>query len=262
MTVSARRPDRAALRHWARRFTTSTTGTARVWALTILLVAIAAVLLAIEVPAGQPTAPPVALPWWLLAVLFYVTESKVVHLHIGRSAHSFSMSEIPVVYGIFFFRPGEFIVARLIGAGLALVFSRRQRSVKLGFNLAQFLLCSVVTVGVVHLLVDVGADFGPRAWPAAFLATTAENMVGVFAVTAAISLAEGALQHARIPRMLLMGAVVSLTTVVPLTIRSTRVTPMLSLALTLTLTTPETVALAVGDRMLAVGAWVSAGGKA
>ncbi|HXU85980.1 MAG TPA: EAL domain-containing protein [Verrucomicrobiae bacterium] len=211
MTVSARRPDRAALRHWARRFTTSTTGTARVWALTILLVAIAAVLLAIEVPAGQPTAPPVALPWWLLAVLFYVTESKVVHLHIGRSAHSFSMSEIPVVYGIFFFRPGEFIVARLIGAGLALVFSRRQRSVKLGFNLAQFLLCSVVTVGVVHLLVDVGADFGPRAWPAAFLATTAENMVGVFAVTAAISLAEGALQHARIPRMLLMGAVVSLT---------------------------------------------------
>jgi diguanylate cyclase (GGDEF)-like protein len=36
-------------------------------------------------------------------------------------------------------------------------------------------------------------------------------MVGVFAVTAAISLAEGAPQHARIPRMLLMGAVVSLT---------------------------------------------------
>jgi diguanylate cyclase (GGDEF)-like protein len=36
-------------------------------------------------------------------------------------------------------------------------------------------------------------------------------MVGVFAVTAAISLAEGTPQHARVPRMLLMGAVVSLT---------------------------------------------------
>src|SRR6185369_7500889 len=197
--------------HWARRFTSSTTGTARVWALTILLIAIAAVLLAIEVPAGQPTAPPVTIPWWLLAGIFFLTEAKVVHLHIGRSAHSFSMSEIPLVYGLFFFRPAEFIVARLIGSALALVISRRQRSVKLGFNLAQFLLCSVVAVGVVQLLVDVGADFGPRAWPAAFLATTAENMVGVFAVTAAISLAEGALQHARIPRMLLMGAVVSLT---------------------------------------------------
>jgi diguanylate cyclase (GGDEF)-like protein len=121
------------------------------------------------------------------------------------------MSEIPVVYGIFFFSPAEYIVARLIGAGLALVISRRQRSVKLAFNLAQFLLCSVVTVGVVQVFAGVSAGFGPHDWPTAFLATSAENMIGVFAVTAAISLAEGAPQHARIPRMLLMGAVVSLT---------------------------------------------------
>src|SRR6185437_13066950 len=85
------------------------------------------------------------------------------------------------------------------------------RSVKLAFNLAQFLLCSVVTVGVVQLLVGETASFGPREWPTAFLASSAENMVGVFAVTAAISLAEGAPQHARVPRMLLMGAIVSLT---------------------------------------------------
>jgi hypothetical protein len=91
------------------------------------------------------------------------------------------------------------------------VFNRRQRSVKLAFNLAQFLLCSVVTVGVVQLFVGGSASFGPRDWPTAFLATSAENMVGVFAVTAAISLAEGAPQHARIPRMLMMGEVVSLT---------------------------------------------------
>ena len=51
----------------------------------------------------------------------------------------------------------------------------------------------------------------PRDWITAFLATAAENVVGVFAVTAAISLAEGALQLDRIPRMLGMGAVVSLT---------------------------------------------------
>ena len=209
--MSTRQLDGGALRAWLRRLGSSTTGTARVWALTVVLGAIALVLATIELPAGQLAQAPVAVPWWLLAGLFYLTESKVVHLHIGRSAHSFSMSEIPVVYGIFFFRPAEFIVARLIGAGLALVIGRRQRSVKLGFNLAQFLFCSVITVGVVHLLVAVGGAFGPREWPGAFLATSAENMVGVFAVTAAISLAEGAPQHARIPRMLLMGAVVSLT---------------------------------------------------
>ena len=209
--MTARQLNRGIGRDAVRRLVASTTGTARVWALTAVLAAIALAIAAVELPAGPPAQAPVALPWWVLAAAFYVTEAKVVHLHIGRSAHSFSMSEIPVVYGIFFFAPGQFIVARLIGAGLALVINRRQRSVKLAFNLAQFLLCSVVTVGVVQLLVGVSASFGPRDWPTAFLATSAENMVGVFAVTAAISLAEGAPQHARIPRMLMMGEVVSLT---------------------------------------------------
>jgi diguanylate cyclase (GGDEF)-like protein len=209
--LSTRRLSRTALRDELRRLASSTTGTARVWALTVVLTLVALALGSMELPAGAPALAPVSLPWWVLAALFYLTEAKVVHLHIGRSAHSFSMSEIPVVYGIFFFSPAEFIVARLIGAGLALVISRRQRSAKLAFNLAQFLLCSVVTVGVVHLLVGVSEAFGPRDWPTAFLATSAENMVGVFAVTAAISLAEGTSQHARIPRMLMMGAIVSLT---------------------------------------------------
>jgi diguanylate cyclase (GGDEF)-like protein len=198
-------------RAFVRRLAASTTGTSRVWALTLVLTAVAASLAAIELPAGQAARPPLLLPWWALAILFYATEAKVVHLHIGRSAHSFSMSEIPVVYGLFFLSPAEYIVARLLGAGLALVFGRKQRSVKLAFNLAQFLLCSVVTLGIVHVLDDPGVGFGPRAWGIAFLATSAENVLGVFAVTAAISLAEGVAQYGRMPRMFVMGGVVSLT---------------------------------------------------
>jgi len=182
-----------------------------VWLLTFVLVGIAAGLAALELGTGSLFEAPLALPWYLLAILFYVAEAKVIHLHIGRSAHSFSMSEIPVVYGIFFLSPAQYIVARLGGAGLALVFSRRQRSVKLAFNLAQFLLCSVVTLGIVHVLDDTAVRFGPHAWGTAFIATSAENLVGVFAVTAAISLAEGVAQAGRIPRMLMMGGVVSLT---------------------------------------------------
>ncbi len=189
----------------------STTGTTRVWLLTFVLVGIAAGLAALELGTGSLFEAPLALPWYLLAILFYVAEAKVIHLHIGRSAHSFSMSEIPVVYSIFFLSPAQYIVARLGGAGLALVFSRRQRSVKLAFNLAQFLLCSVVTLGIVHVLDDTAVRFGPHAWGTAFIATSAENLVGVFAVTAAISLAEGVAQAGRIPRMLMMGGVVSLT---------------------------------------------------
>jgi len=199
------------IRAGLQRLASSSTSTRRVWALAVVFTAVAVMIARLELPAGAPAQAPVGIPLIVVALLFYVTEAKVVHLHIGRSAHSFSMSEIPVVYGIFFFSPAEFIAARLLGAGLALVISRGQRSAKLGFNLAQFLLCSVVTVGVVQLFVGAGGGFGPRDWPTAFLATSAENLVGVLAVTAAISLAEGAPQHARIPRMLLMGAIVSLT---------------------------------------------------
>ncbi len=189
----------------------ATTGTSRVWALTVFLTAVAAVLAALEIRGGAPAEAPFGIPIWLLGALFFVAEARVVHLHIGRSAHSFSMSEIPVVYGIFFFRPGDYILARLIGAGLALIVSRHQRSVKLAFNLAQFFLCSVITLGIVQLLDTAGPGFGPGNWLTAFLATSAENAVGVFAITAVISLAEGALQLARIPRMLGLGTVVSLT---------------------------------------------------
>ncbi len=203
----------ADLRARAGKLASSTTGTSRVWALTLVLVSVGVVLAAIEWPAGRPadSPPGISVPWWLLAAIFYVTEAKVVHLHIGRSAHSFSMSELPVVYGLFFFSPAEYIVARLLGAGLALVISRRQRSVKLAFNLAQFLLCSVVTLGIVHLLDPISTTFAERDWAIAFIATSAENAVGVLAVIAAISLAEGVAQANRIPRMFLMGSVVSLT---------------------------------------------------
>jgi diguanylate cyclase (GGDEF)-like protein len=202
----------ADLRARAGKLASATTGTSRVWALALVLAAVGVALAVIEWPGGRAAAPPtgIDLPWWGLAAIFYVTEAKVVHLHIGRSAHSFSMSELPVVYGLFFFSPAEYIAARLLGAGLALIIARKQRSVKLAFNLAQFLLCSVVTLGIVHLL-DVGGDFGPADWATAFIATSAENAVGVLAVIAAISLAEGVAQHGRIPRMFVMGSVVSLT---------------------------------------------------
>jgi diguanylate cyclase (GGDEF)-like protein len=204
-------PSRRSVRSRLGALAGATTGTSRVWALTVFLTAVAAVLAALEIRGEAPAEAPFGMPIWLLGALFFVAEARVVHLHIGRSAHSFSMSEIPVVYGIFFFRPSDYILARLIGAGLALIVSRHQRSVKLAFNLAQFFLCSVITLGIVQLLDTAGPGFGPGNWLTAFLATSAENAVGVFAITAVISLAEGALQLARIPRMLGLGAVVSLT---------------------------------------------------
>ena len=73
------------------------------------------------------------------------------------------MSELPLVAGLFFVSPPAFIVARFIGSGLALFFNRRQRSVKLAFNLAQFSLASVVSVAIIHAA--VAGRMAPSARP-------------------------------------------------------------------------------------------------
>jgi diguanylate cyclase (GGDEF)-like protein len=154
---------------------------------------------------------PFTIPSWVLVVAFFLVEAKVIHLHIGRSAHSFSLSEVPLVAGLFLVAPWQFIVARLVGSGLGLFFGRKQRSVKLVFNLAQFSLCSVVSVAILHLAAPADGSFGPVLGLAVLLVALVENLIGVLCVSTAISLAEGTPQYRRIPEMLKIGVLVSLT---------------------------------------------------
>jgi diguanylate cyclase (GGDEF)-like protein len=194
-----------------RQFIAGTSGSTRVWLFTLVLAASTVALALLWVPSQPPIAVPIMVPWWLLAGGFYLAEAKVIHLHIGRSAHSFSMSELPLVAGLFLVTPPEFIAARLVGSAIALFFNRRQRSVKLAFNLAQFSLASVISVAIVHAIVAPNAAFGPSVWAAVLLVALVENLIGVLTVSTAISLAEGTTQYRRIPEMLKIGIVVSLT---------------------------------------------------
>jgi hypothetical protein len=172
------------------RLTAATSGSARVWAFAAVLAGLTIALWP-WLPSAAPVTPPFNIPWWLLGAAFFIAEANVIHLHIGRSAHSFSMSEIPLVAGLVLVAPHEFIVARLIGSGLALYFARQQRGVKLAFNLAQFGVSSIVAVAVVRVFADVGPGFGPFLWAGVLAATLMENVVSVIAVSTAISLAEG-----------------------------------------------------------------------
>ena len=194
----------------AARLNAATSGTARVWAFAAVLVGLTIVLWP-WLPSASPVTAPFPIPWWLLAAAFFIAEANVIHLHIGRSAHSFSMSEIPLVAGLFLVSPPEFVLARLIGSGLALYFARQQRSVKLAFNLAQFGVSSIVAVAVVRVFALVDSTFGPVLWAGVLVATLSENLVGVIAVSTAISLAEGRSMLERLPQMLKIGVIVSIT---------------------------------------------------
>src|SRR5665213_211659 len=104
------------------------------------------------------------LPWVLLATMFYVAETCLVHLHFRRGAHSFSMSEIPLVLGLFFATPRELLLAQLAGCALALAVQRRQSPLKAAFNLTNFAMTTSVAVLLLRVIVPIGSRFDVRVW--------------------------------------------------------------------------------------------------
>ncbi|HUF07243.1 MAG TPA: EAL domain-containing protein [Candidatus Binatia bacterium] len=183
---------------------------ARVWLFIGLLAALGAALY-VGVVQGLPTpVSPITLPFWVVAVAFYVIEIKVVHLHFRRGAHSFSMSEIPVVIGLFFASPGDVVLAHALAGGAALFVHRRQPVIKLAFNVATFALGTGLAVVAFHGLAP-GGGFGPVQCAAAILAVLVTNVFGMLSVTTVISLSEGRPRYEKLRHIALMSTTVATT---------------------------------------------------
>ncbi len=178
-----------------------TTGEQRAWVLTGLVVALAAVLSAIvwgypQVPSEQ------SIPIWVLAPLFYLGEVTVVHIRFKRNTQSFSMSEIPLLFGLFFVAPPVLILAHLIGNVAALTINRRQSALKLIFNLAQFTFVTAFSVALFRVIL-LGADpHGPLGWIAAVTAVAAGNVVANLLVHMVIRVTGGRLARREIIEVL------------------------------------------------------------
>src|ERR1700744_5408391 len=125
-----------------------------VWGLNLALVAGAAALLAGPVRGLPPLAHP-HLPWWAIAVAFAIAERCVVHLHFRRGAHSFSLGDIPLVFGLIFCSAESFGFGCLLGCGIVLLFDRRLPPVTFVFNLGQLALHACIALLVVHALAPV-----------------------------------------------------------------------------------------------------------
>ena len=151
------------------------------------------------------------MPWWALAVGFAVTEVFVIHAHIRGSAHTLSLSELPLVVGLLLAAPQELIIAQVAGPILVLLFVRRNAPVKVAFNVAQFALTATLTVVVLHALMPAPAEIGPGVWTATFVAIAAGSLVAAGLVLAVIALAEGSIPSIDTLRMFGADLVVSLT---------------------------------------------------
>lgn len=135
-------------------------------------------------------AAPLEMPWWILAALFLLVESYVVHFEFRRHAHSFTLGEIPLVLGLFLVAPPALVAAQLAGLGLGLL-RRRQSLLKYLFNLGNLWLGTSVAVSVFHALGGAQGGLSGRSVSAAFAATLTASVLSICTISTAIRLSGG-----------------------------------------------------------------------
>ncbi len=167
-------------------------GRRRVW---LLNVGVTATAVALYFMAGRylerPHSVVSPIPFVVLAVLFAFTEIFVVHLKFRHDAHTFSLSEIPLMLGLFCAAPGVVLLAQVIGGGAVLAIHRRQSPIKLVFNLATYGVAVGMAEIVFHGVLGNGDVLGPRAWAAGVAAAVTASLVAVPAIYFAVTLSDG-----------------------------------------------------------------------
>jgi diguanylate cyclase (GGDEF)-like protein len=162
--------------------------TVRVWALAAILATGAIGLHVINLSGHQAPVRHSALIGLALVAMFVVAETAVVHITIGRDAHTFGFAEVPFVIGLFVAAPGTVVTARIIGGALALFWHRRQTAVKIAFNVAQWWLGGAAAATAWLLLVGTGSPYGVRGFGAAVTAGLVIELTSAASVTAVIAL--------------------------------------------------------------------------
>jgi diguanylate cyclase (GGDEF)-like protein len=166
------------------------------WALIGGLAVAAAVLTPAALSAPWPAPPGLGpggptLSWWMLAPLFALAEVFVVHVEFNRDAHTFTLSELPFVLALLLATPQDLLVARIVGAAIALALVERQPATKLTFNLVLFWAESCLALLTFQLLCGPHPVLDARTWSAAALGVGAACLLGVLAVWAVIRLHGG-----------------------------------------------------------------------
>jgi hypothetical protein len=177
---------------------------AKIWAFGGVLAVLAGVVYWTLVRQLELGAPPVDVPWGIVAAGFAAAERWVVHLHFRRSTHSLTLAELPLVIGLLFLGPTELVCACMLGSTLAMLLDREIPAFRAFFNSAQFTLGTCAALLALEAF-GVGRDpLEPIVWLAVFGAVSASTLVSDVCVGIAVSLAEGNI-HARQRVDLLLG---------------------------------------------------------
>jgi signal transduction histidine kinase len=161
-----------------------------VWILTTALFAVSVALWLGVRGEEPPFAGEQSLPLWVLAVSFFVAEVFVMHIRIARHAQTFSLAEIPLVFGLAFATPGGLVLAQAVGVGIALAVHRRQKPLRLTFNVAQRTFTTLLAVVFVVVCRSALPAGWPSLWVSLFGATLLADLVGAMLINVAIGLSD------------------------------------------------------------------------
>jgi diguanylate cyclase (GGDEF)-like protein len=163
---------------------------------TVLVVAMTVALLGFTVLVGRPFVGLPSylgfanLPWWALGIGFAATEACVFHLETKRETRTVSISELPLVLGLFLASPAQLLLGRLAGSVATFLVHRRASGLKTAWNLALVSLQTAVAVALFHVLAGGREASSPLVWLGAYAGAIAANCVGSIALALVIAVYE------------------------------------------------------------------------
>jgi diguanylate cyclase (GGDEF)-like protein len=168
---------------------------APIWAYIALLAILAgliyAFLVAPLVQQHELMLPPIVV-LLVLCGAFIAAEWWTVVIHLGQETQRYSLSEIPLVIGLFVVAPDDLVLARVIGAAVGLGILRRQDLQKLAFNLASFTLEAETVTILVHRVAGTTPNPSyPAVWLWVLLFMSLASLLGCALTAGVISLAGG-----------------------------------------------------------------------
>src|SRR4051812_49336276 len=142
------------------------------------------------------------LPWIAWVAAFALSEVLVVHVQLQKDSHSFSLTDLVLVAGLYLLEPAALITAQVAGVGLVFVLRRRQYGVKLAFNLAQSALAGCLATTVFTVLGRDTALSGAWDWVAALAAVAVSTVTACACIYAVMRVSDSSLTIGELPRML------------------------------------------------------------
>nr|MBA3302316.1 EAL domain-containing protein [Acidimicrobiia bacterium] len=146
-----------------------------------------------------------------LIAAFVGAELLVVHLQFQGEAHTFTLTEVPLVLGLLFVGPKGLVLATVVGVVLTRCLWQRQPAVKQVFNMGLGTLDACLAALVYYRFSSVTGSVDPESELAALAACLAVTLVSGTLVAAAINLASGEPVLSALPRTLGPAVIVTVT---------------------------------------------------